>query len=138
VTEPSDAGTPARPGSLPGALSLAAVLVFVQGLGLLVLAVVGLVDLNSARRGVGVSVAAFFALYGGLLLACAWALTRRRGWARGPVLITQLIQLGIAWNARENLLLAVPLALAAVLVVAVMVQPATIDALQPGPSEGRE
>jgi hypothetical protein len=119
----------------PGALRLAASLVAVQGLALLGLGVVGLLDQLPAGRGVGASVAVFIGGYGVALLACARALTRRRAWARGPVLLTQLIQLGIAWNTRENLLLAVPLAATAAVVVVAMLQPATVDALH---GEGAE
>ena len=130
MTVPSD-GPDQR--TVPAALTLAAALVGLQGLGLVVLGVVGLVDQLPSGRGVGASVAVFIGAYGGALLACAWALTRRRTWARGPVLLTHLIQLGIAWNTRDTPLLAVPLALTAVVVIGAMLQPATIDALEGDP-----
>ncbi|MFB9312510.1 hypothetical protein [Nocardioides plantarum] len=123
------------PPRAPTPLLLAALLVALQGAGLVALAVVGLADLVSSRIEVGVSVSVFFALYGVALAACAWALTRRRGWARGPVMLTQLIQLGIAWNAREHALLAVPLAVTALVALVAMVQPASIEALLGVPDE---
>jgi hypothetical protein len=115
--------------SRPPALTLAAVLVAVQGVGLVALGVVGLLDLVSSRVEVGLSVAVFFAAYGGGLLTCAWALWRVRAWPRGPVLLTQLIQVGISWNVRENLLVAVPLALVALVTIAAMLHPATLRVL---------
>ncbi|MDO9456914.1 hypothetical protein [Nocardioides sp.] len=123
-----------RPTRPPAPLLVAAVLVAVQGVGLLALGIVGLLDLVSSRVEVGVSVSVFFGAYGAALLACAWGLSRVRGWARGPVLLTQLIQLGIAWNVRDNVLLAVPLALAAVVTLVAMLQPASVEALM-GASE---
>ncbi|WP_148614843.1 hypothetical protein [Nocardioides rubriscoriae] len=129
------AGVPETVPRPPTPLLVAAVLVALQGVGLVVLAVVGLLDVVSSRVEVGVSVAVFFAVYGATLLACAWALTRRHGWARGPVLLTQLIQLGIAWNVRGNLLLAVPLAVVALVTLVAVLQPASIRALLGEPED---
>ena len=119
----------------PPALTLAATLVGVQGVGLVALGAVGLLDLVSSRLEVGISVAVFFLAYGAGLLACARGLWRCESWARGPVLLTQLIQVGIAWNVRENLLVAVPLALLAALTIAAMLHPATIRVLVGAPDE---
>jgi hypothetical protein len=126
------------PSRTPTPLLVAAVVVAVQGVGLVVLAVVGLVDLVPSRIEVGVSVSVFFAVYGAALVACAWALVRRRGWARGPVMLTQLIQLGLAWNTREDPLLAVPLAVTALVALVAMVQPASMQALLGVPDEEPE
>lgn len=119
---------PSAPGP-PAPLRLVAAVVVAQGLGLLVLAILGAFDLAADRVSAGVSVSVFLAVYGVALLACAWALVRLHGWARGPVLITQLIQLGLAWNVREDLWLAVPLGLVAVVAVAGLVRPASMEAL---------
>lgn len=133
TTDPQAGPVPDPAPRPPVPLLLAAALVGVQGLGLVVLAVIGLVDLVPSRLEVGVSVSVFFGAYGALLLTCAAALVRVRPWARGPVLITQLIQLGIAWNAREHLALAVPLALTALVAIGAMVHPASIRALLGAP-----
>ncbi len=119
----------------PMPLLVAAVLVALEGVGLVGLAVVGLLDIVSSRIEVGLSVSVFFAAYGAALIACAWALTRAQGWARGPVLLTQLIQLGIAWNVRENPLVALPLAVAAVVALVAVLQPASIQALMGEPDD---
>jgi hypothetical protein len=109
---------------------VAASLVAVQGFVLVALAVLELVNVSSERLSLGVSAAVFFLVYGGLLLLCAWALTQQQGWTRGPVLITQLIQLGLAWNLRDLPVVAVALALAAAVVLAGMLHPATLRTLQ--------
>ena len=119
----------------PPPLTVAASIVAVQGMVLIALAVVEILDLQQDRAAVAVSTGAFFAVYGVALLGCAFALTRRLGWARGPVLISQLIQLGIAWNVRDIPLLAVALALAAAVALAGMLSPASIEALMPPAEE---
>ena len=118
----------ARPEN-PAPLTVAASLVLVQGLLLLVLAVLELASTSADRVSVGVSVGLFFALYGVALVACARALHLRHGWARGPVLITQLISLGLAWNVRDVPLVAVLLVLTAAAVLAGVLHPASQEAL---------
>jgi hypothetical protein len=121
---------PLLPDDNPPPLTVAASLVAVQGFVLVALAVLELVNASSERLSLGVSTAVFFLVYGGLLLLCAWALTQQQGWTRGPVLITQLIQLGLAWNLRDLPLVAVALALTAAVVLAGMLHPATLRTLQ--------
>ncbi len=118
----------------PAPLTVAASLVALQGALLVTFAVIELASVSSDRISLGLSTAVFFAVYGGLLVLCAWALTRRHGWARGPVLLTQLIQLGIAWNLRDMVLVAVVLLVAALVVLAGMLHPATIRALADDPN----
>ncbi|WP_139980771.1 hypothetical protein [Nocardioides litoris] len=113
----------------PAPLTVAAVLVALQGLVLVALAVLGLLDVAPGNLEVGLSLAVFFGAYGALLLFATVALLRVQGWVRGPVLLTQLLQLGIAWNARENPALAAPLAVAALAAIAAMLHPASVAAL---------
>lgn len=114
----------------PPPLRAAAALVGLEGVALLVVAALEVVEAIPGRRGGGLSLAVFFSLYAVLLLGASVALLRRQPWARGPVLASQLVALGLAWNARDQLLLAVPLALAAILAVAAILQPASIAALE--------
>ena len=48
----------------------------------------------------GVTTAVFFAVYGAALLLCAWSVHRGQSWARSPIVLAQLIQLGLAWSFR--------------------------------------
>ena len=117
----------------PPPLTVAASLVAIQGVVLLGVAAVELASIQADRRAVAISVAVFLGGYGVALLACAAALVRRVSWVRGPVLLTQLVQLGIAWNLRDFWPVAVPVAVAAVVVLAGMLHPASVDALASDP-----
>ena len=115
---------------------MAASLVAVQGFVLMALAVGEVADLDADRRAMGLSTAGFFAGYGVLLLVAAWGLWRRAAWSRGPALITQLILVGLAWNIREHLVAAVSVAVVALVVLAGVVHPDSIEALSGGPLRG--
>ena len=123
---------PLLPDDNPPPLTVAASLVAVQGFVLVALAVLELVNASSERLSLGVSTAVFFLVYGGLLLLCAWALTQQQGWTRGPVLITQLIQLGLAWNlwGGSTKPLSVGLGAVALVVIAGLVHPASTGVLE--------
>jgi len=115
----------------PAPLVVAASLAAVEGL---VIGVYGLLELFSVTPGrvtMGVTTAVFFVAYGALLVFCGWQLTRRAAWARGPVLLAQLIQLGLAWNFRDGdtLPVAIGLALVSVVVLAGLFHPASMRAL---------
>jgi hypothetical protein len=119
----------------PAPLAVAAGLTFVQGLVTVLLGVSEVATLDSDRLVMGTTTAVFFLGYGVALLLCAWGLHRVRGWARGPVLLSQLIWLGLAWNFRDGatLPLAIVLAVAAVVALAGLLHPRSIDALEHGP-----
>ncbi len=128
------ASTP-PPGNAHGApapLVVAAALAGVEGLLLLVFGVTEMASLDSDRLTMGVTVSVFFVGFGALLLLSAWGLSRVQPWARGPVLIAQLIQLGLAWNFRSGstLPIAIGLALVAVLTLAGLLHPRSIEALE--------
>lgn len=125
-----------RPHS-PPPLVVAASLAAVQGALLVLLAVLEAASLSSERMSMGVTTSAFFGLYGAGLLGCAFALTRHQGWARGPVLLTQLIQLGLAWNLRDEWLVALAMASTAAVVIAGMIHPATTEVLADDPTAER-
>ncbi len=86
------------------------------------------------RVEVGAATAVFFLVYGAGLVGCALALSRARGWARGPVLITQLIALGLAWNVRDASLVAIALAISAVVALAGTLHPASLTVLMGEPA----
>lgn len=122
----------ARRTATPAPLVVAASLVAVEGLLLVGYAVLELASISSDRVAVALTTALFFAVYGSLLLAAAWAVTRGRSWARSPIVLAQLIQLGVAWGFRGGgtTVVAIALAVVAVLVLAGLLAPSSIAALE--------
>jgi hypothetical protein len=121
----------------PAPLIVAASLVAVEGLLLICYAVLELANVSSERVAVAVTTAAFFAVYGALLLVSAWAVTRGHSWGRSPIVLAQLIQLGVAWSFRGGgtTAVAVAIALVAAIVLIGILAPASVDALA-DPEEG--
>jgi len=99
---------------------------------MVLLSVLELASVTSGRLTMGLTTALFFAAYGVLLIVCAVLITRGRTWARGPILLAQLIQLGIAWNLRGGgtTIIAVVIGVVALVVIVAMVHPDTIKALE--------
>ncbi|VXB19419.1 conserved membrane hypothetical protein [Nocardioides sp. AX2bis] len=110
---------------------VAASLVALQGLALVGLGVLQLASLTRESFTLGVGVGVFFLAFAVLLLAAARALLRGETWGRGPVLLAQLIQLGLAWTNRQELplLLTGALVLTAVVAVLGVVHPASVARL---------
>jgi hypothetical protein len=88
-------------------------------------------NIDADRVALGVTNVVFFFLYGCVLLLAARALAKASSWSRSPIVLTQLIQLGVAWSFAGDpttwvsVLLAVP----AVAVLAVALAPSTTLAL---------
>lgn len=119
------------PGARPAPLSVAASLAAVEGLVLVLYGVAELFALDSSRAVMGVTTSLFFLVYGAGLVVCAWFMARLSSWARSPVVMAQLIQLGVAWSFRggESTLVAVALALVALVVLVGTFHPASLRAL---------
>jgi hypothetical protein len=114
----SSTPSPATDGrSTPLPLAAAAALTGVEALALVGLAVAELASLTGSKATMGVTTSLFFLLYGAGLGVAAWSLYRLRSWARAPVVLTQLIQLGVAWSFRGGASAPVAAALAVVAVV---------------------
>jgi len=130
-----DAGSPYSRHGAPPPLVVAAGLTLVEGLLTVMYGVGEAVHITSDRLVMGVSTAAFFVAYGAAMVLCAWGINRLRTWARGPILLAQLIWLGLAWNFRQGDTwpLALGLAVPAALVLVGMLHPASIEALEGGP-----
>ncbi|MEO7350590.1 MAG: hypothetical protein ABIR34_10430 [Marmoricola sp.] len=124
--------SPYSPHGTPAPLAAAAGLTFVQGLLTGAFGLAEALNLDSDRLVMGVSTGAFFLAYGVGLILCARGMNRVRPWSRGPVLLAQLIWLGLAWNFRggDTLALAIALAVFAALVLAGLLHPRSIDALE--------
>jgi hypothetical protein len=93
--------------------------------------VLEIASVSADRVSVAVTTSIFFAAYGGLLLGAAWAITHGHAWARSPMVLAQLIQLGVAWSFRggDTTWVAVALAAVALVVLVGLLNPASIDAL---------
>jgi asparagine N-glycosylation enzyme membrane subunit Stt3 len=128
----------------PAPLVVAASLTAVEGVLVLVYAVLEAVNVHSDRVTMGVSTALFFAALGLGLVACAWYLVHGLSWARSPVVVTQVLALGLAWNfvGGSTTWVAVVLAVVALVVLAGLLHPASLDALggrhDPGRQGGRD
>ncbi len=115
----------------PPPLAAAAALTGVQGLITAMLGIAEVVSVNHGRLVMGVTTALFFSAYGVGLIICAWGMNRRLPWSRGPVLFAQLVWLGIAWSFRDGstTVLAVGVAVVALLILAGLLHPASVKAL---------
>lgn len=116
---------------VPVPLKVAAVVVVVQGLFAVVFGAAEAFNFTSARAVMGATTALFFIAFGAGMLLCAWGLVRLHSWARGPVLLAQLMSLGLAWNFRgeETEWISVVLAVPAVIGLVGMLHPKTVAAL---------
>jgi len=114
---------------------VAASLVAVEGGLMLMFALMEMGSLASERLTMGVTTAVFFAAYGVGLLVCTWQVTRGNAWARSPIVLAQLIQLGVAWSFRggDTTWVAICLAVVAVIVLAGLLHPQSIEALHDEP-----
>jgi len=129
-----DPGSPYSRYGAPAPLLTAAGLTLVEGLLTVMYGIGEAVHITSERLAMGVSTAAFFVAYGAAMILCAWGLRRLRSWARGPVLLAQLILLGLAWNFRQGDTwpVAIGLAVPAAIVLVGMLVPSSIEALEHG------
>jgi hypothetical protein len=115
----------------PLTLTIAAVLVGLEGLALVVLAVLEIASLSVGRVTMGVTTAVFFLVYAAALLLCGYGLLRLVSWARSPVVLAQLLQLGLAWSWRETPAVAAPLAVVAIAALIAVLAPPSMAALEP-------
>jgi hypothetical protein len=123
----------------PAPLVVAASLVGVEGLLLLAYGVLEAAHVHADRAAMGITTSLFFACLGLALVGCAWLVVRGRPWARGPVMLAQLMLLGLAWSflGGATTWVSVVMALVAGVVLAGLLHPASIDALaDPGSREG--
>ncbi|MFD9406639.1 hypothetical protein ACFWBN_06380 [Streptomyces sp. NPDC059989] len=142
--QPPNAAAPAaaETAALPGRLTAAAALTALQGLALaglgvymLFVGIAGDADSPQQAETGGVTLLALAALP----LIAARGLRLGRRWSRGPALITQLMALPVAWTLYTTggamIAAAVALAVTAVAVVALLVNPTATEALGIGPRE---
>lgn len=86
--------------SAPRPLLIAALMTVLQSVAALIMGLLEVASFSGQRAAMGVTTAIFFIAYGAFLIIAARQLTRLSPWARGPVLLAQLIWLGVAWSFR--------------------------------------
>ena len=120
----------------PAPLIVAAGLVLVEAVVLVALGVVEVASFDTGRVELGITTSLLFFGYAAGLGWCAWSITRGRSWARAPIMLTQLIQIGVAtsfWGG-DTKLVTVALVIVAVVVLAGVLHPASIEHLAEEPS----
>jgi len=137
VTAPLTPEPSATSRAVPPPLTVAAAVVGVEALLLVGYAVVLLPAVTSARVVMGVTTPVFFILYGVALAFCAWKLRALHSWARSPLVLAQLIQLGVAWSFRggPSTGVAVGLAVLSLVALAGIFHPASLEALADRPDD---
>jgi peptidoglycan/LPS O-acetylase OafA/YrhL len=126
VLNPTDTAAP-RP------LVVASVATLAEALCFGVLAVVQALSFSSERSAMNWTTIAFFLLWGLMLAWCGLSLLRSRSWARSPIVMAQLVQLGVAWSfvkgdpARWEAAVAWGIAAVAVVVLVGLFHPKSIE-----------
>lgn len=121
---------PERTPTAPPPLVVASALTTLEGLGLIIGAIVELASISSGHASLSVAMAACFGAYGAALVIGGLALRRLGTWPRGLALITQLIMLGLAWGLRHHPLDAIAVGIVGAVALAGIVHPASIEALE--------
>lgn len=123
---------------MPAPLVVAAGLAAVEGALVVVYAALEAASVHADRVTMGVTTSVFFAVLGGGLVACAWLLVQGRAWARSPVVVVQIMALGLAWNflGGSTTWVAVVLGLVGLVVLAGLLHPASLAALGDRPGQG--
>lgn len=123
--------TPA--GTARALLIIAAMIVTVESLVFLALAALDLRDTPSERLVSGVGIAVLLAAYGiGQLVAMAMLL-KGHSVARAPLIVTQLLQVLISTNLRDEPRLALSVGVPAVLVLVILLSPPVTAVLSDEP-----
>jgi len=124
---------PGRPSGTARLLILvAALVVALEAVAALAIAVLSVLDLSSDTVGIGVGAGLFFGAYGLGQLFAAGALMRGVSWARSPLVVTQLIQLLLAWQLGDSTstVIVVALAVSGIVVLACLLSPPVTRALR--------
>ena len=132
MTQPAQSPVPSPDrAAAPAPLVVAASVVAVEAAMLVIFGVVELRSIETSKLTMGLTTSLFFGVYGVGLGLCAWQLYRLRSWTRAPVVLAQLIQLGVAWSFREGAttFVSVLLTVTALVVLGGVFHPASMRAL---------
>jgi hypothetical protein len=117
----------------PSAVRQAAVATAVEGVTLVVVAVVLLVRAigGAQERSIsGYGTAGWFVVMGGAVLAAAWALWTGRRWGRGIAVFAQLLLLPVAWYVAvgsQRWAFGVPIAVVALVALVLLFSPSAVQ-----------
>ena len=131
MTDPAQPAPEGARTAVPAPLIVAVSLAAMEGALLVLYGIVEIAALEREKVVMGASTAIFFLVYGAGLVYCAWTTYRRQSWARSPVVMAQLIQLGVAWSfwGGSSTVAAVSLGVIALVVLAGIFHPASLAAL---------
>jgi hypothetical protein len=118
--------------NLPTPLLVALVVVGLESVVLLVMGVLELVSLDTARPEVALTAGLFFLAYAAFLAFFTWRLARLESWARAPLVMGQLIQIPVGlsyWGGDTRFVTVALLAAAGVALVGIF-HPASIAAIE--------
>lgn len=112
-------------------LKLVAGICLLEALTLLVLGVVEVASLDRGRLTLGVTTSVFLFVYAAALCLAGVGAARLHSWTRAPIVLSQLIQLGLAWSLHggATTVVSVLLAVPAVVALVIMLRPRTTAAL---------
>lgn len=115
----------------PKPLKITIIITMIQAAIAVIIGLLELFNLVAARATMGAVTTIFFVLYGSFLIVAARQLSKLSPWARGPVLLSQLIWLGVAWSfiGGATTWVAVVLALSALAALAGLLHPDSRHAL---------
>lgn len=123
-------------------LLLAGLVTGLQSLVLIAFAVADFADLQPDREGIGLGIGLMLLGLGVGLALAAWAVGTGRHIGRGPVVVTQLIALGLSWNlirgnanTADTRTIGILVALSAAIVLASLATPAARATLADRPTE---
>lgn len=115
----------------PKPLKITIIITMIQAAIAVIIGLLELFNLVASRATMGAVTTIFFVLYGSFLIVAARQLSKLSPWARGPVLLSQLIWLGVAWSfiGGATTWVAVVLALSALAALAGLLHPDSRHAL---------
>ena len=105
-----------------------------EGLAAVVLGLLEAFATTGGRLTMGVTTAVFLVVYGVALGLVGYGLSRAKGWSRAPAVLTQLVQLGVAWSFRggSTTWVAILLGMAALVALVSVFLKSSIEALTAG------
>lgn len=115
----------------PKPLKITIIITMIQAAIAVIIGLLELFNLVASRATMGAVTTIFFVLYGSFLIVAARQLSKLSPWARGPVLLSQLIWLGVAWSfiGGATTWVAVVLAISALAALAGLLHPDSRHAL---------